>query len=227
MEVPAHNSQFRPLPADNEPTSGLLHFVALLLSAVGTVALIGTVAPSASVRQLASFAIFGASLVLLYLASTLYHFTPASWKAKCILRRVDHAMIFILIAGTYTPICLVVLRGGWGWRLFGVVWVLALGGIAVKAMGTQLNPWLSVALYIGFGWLVMAVMAQLIAVLPPSGIAWLFSGGILYTLGTIFFGLDRILPRTRWMGMHEIFHLFVIAGSFSHFFVMYKYVVYL
>lgn len=212
---------------DNEPTSGLLHFAAMLLAVVGMVALIGLAALSADARRLISFSIFGASVVMLYLTSAVYHLVPASWRAKIILRRVDHAMIFVLIAGTYTPICLVALRGGWGWGLFGVVWALALGGIVAKAIGLRFNPYLSVLIYILMGWLVLIVMAKLIYILPPNGIAWLFAGGILYTLGTAFFGLDRILPRTRWMGMHEIFHLFVIAGSFCHFWLMYKYVVHL
>lgn len=227
MDEPMQKIPSRPLAADNEPTSSILHFAAMLLAVVGVVALIGLAALSSDVRQLASFSVFGASVVLLYLTSAIYHLVPASWRAKRILQRVDHAMIFLLIAGTYTPICLVALRGGWGWGLFGVVWALALGGIVVKAIGIRLNPFLSVSIYILMGWLVLVVMAKLISVLPPNGIAWLFAGGIFYTFGTVFFGLDRILPRTRWMGMHEIFHLFVIAGSFSHFWVMYKYMVYL
>ena len=213
--------------ADNEPGSSLLHFAAFLLSVLGTVALIGFAAVSGTAREVVSFSVFGATLLLLYLASTFYHLAPASWRGKLILRRIDHATIYLLIAGTYTPICLVALGGGWGWALFGVVWGLALAGAILKGAGIMLNPWLSVFLYIGIGWLVMVVMAKLVTILPAAGIAWLFAGGILYTLGTVFFGLDRVLPRTRWLGMHEIFHLFVIAGSFSHFWVMYRYVAYL
>ena len=227
MDEQPHGSLIRPVPIDNEPTSGLLHFAALLLSVVGVVALIGIAAFSADIRRVVVFSVFGASVVLLYLTSAVYHLVPASWRAKRILQRVDHAMIFVLIAGTYTPICLVALRGGSGWGLFGVVWALALGGIVVKAIGLRLNPFLSVFIYILMGWLVLVVMTKLISVLPQNGIAWLFAGGFFYTIGTVFFGLDRILPRTRWIGMHEIFHLFVIAGSFSHFWVMYKYIVYL
>ena len=227
MDEQPHDSLIRPVPIDNEPTSGLLHFAALLLSVVGVVALIGIAAFSADIRRVVVFSVFGASVVLLYLTSAVYHLVPASWRAKRILQRVDHAMIFVLIAGTYTPICLVALRGGSGWGLFGVVWALALGGIVVKAIGLRLNPFLSVFIYILMGWLVLVVMTKLISVLPQNGIAWLFAGGFFYTIGTVFFGLDRILPRTRWIGMHEIFHLFVIAGSFSHFWVMYKYIVYL
>lgn len=136
-------------------------------------------------------------------------------------------MIYVLIAGTYTPICLVPLRGGWGWSIFGVIWGLAILGIILKTTSKKIKGWFSALFYILIGWLILIAFLPLMESLPAHGLGWLVAGGISYTLGTIFFGLDHIVPRTRWFGMHEVFHLFVIGGSFSHFWVMFKYVLYI
>lgn len=211
----------------NEPLSSLTHFVAMLLSIAGLTLLTVFASLYSSAWHIVAFSIFGASLVLLYLASSFYHIAPSHHKIKRILQKIDHSMIYVLIAGTYTPICLVPLRGGWGWSIFGVIWGLAILGIILKTTSKKIKGWFSALFYILIGWLILIAFLPLMESLPAHGLGWLVAGGISYTLGTIFFGLDHIVPRTRWFGMHEVFHLFVIGGSFSHFWVMFKYVLYI
>lgn len=211
----------------NEPLSSLTHLIGALLAVAGLVILVVFAAMHSTARNITGFSIFGASLILLYLASALYHFFPVTHRAKGALRRIDHSMIYVLIAGTYTPVCFVLESRAWGWTLFGLIWGLAITGIVLKATGVEMNRWLTVFVYIFLGWLIIIAFPVLIETIPNGGVWWLFAGGAFYTLGTIFFGLDKLLPRTRWFGMHEIFHLFVIAGSVSHFWVMFKYILYI
>ena len=211
----------------NEPLSSLTHLIGLFLAITALVLLIVFAVKKGTALHVVAYTIFGSSMVLLYLASTCYHFVDVQGKWKNILRKIDHAMIYILIAGTYTPIALVALRGGWGWSIFGVVWGLALAGIILKISKLDFHGWKSVFLYIGMGWLAIIAFIPLLQNIPIVGLFWLVLGGVLYTFGTIFFGLDKIIKRSRWFGMHEIFHLFVMAGSFCHFWLMLKIVVYL
>ena len=212
---------------NNEPMSSLTHFVGALLSIVGLVVLVVFAARHSSPWHIVGFSIFGASLILLYSSSSLYHFFPKTSRAKDVLRRIDHAMIYALIAGTYTPICLTLPQRGWGWSLLAIIWVVAVIGIILKATGASMgNRFVTIILYIGMGWLGAIALPVLIKALPKGGIVWLAAGGLLYTVGAIFYVLNRFVPRTRWFGMHEVFHVFVLAGSFSHFWVMFKYVLY-
>lgn len=206
----------------NEPTSSITHAVGLGLAIAGLVLLVVFGAIYGTVWHVVSFSIFGASMILAYAASTVYHLIPKTWRARKIFQKIDHAMIYVLIAGTYTPICLTVLRGGWGWSLFGVVWGIAIIGVILKAT-INMNTTLSTIIYVLMGWIAVVAIYPLIKAMPLGGLFWLFLGGILYTIGVIFFALDLIVPRTRWWGMHEVFHLFVIAGTFSHFWMMFKY----
>jgi len=194
---------------------------------IGLVLLIVFASKYGNAWHIVAFSIFGSSLVLLYLASTLYHLVPADRKIKSVFRKIDHSMIYILIAGTYTPVSLIALRGGWGWSLFGVIWGLAIMGIVHKITTKKINGLMPVIFYILMGWLALIAFLPLVRALPMMGVLWLVIGGIFYTIGTIFFGLDSLLPKKRWFGMHEVFHLFVIAGSFSHFWLMLKYILYL
>jgi len=212
---------------DNEPLSALSHFIGALLSIAALVLMIIYAALHGTAAHVVGFSIFGASLILLYAASTIYHWIPKDRHAKLILRRIDHAMIFVLIAGTYTPLCITMASAAWGWSLFGVIWGLALIGIIIKAIGIQLKNWVSPVIYICMGWLLVVAFSPLVEWLPLYAIYWLIAGGLFYTLGVIFYGLEKVLPRTRWWGMHEVFHLFVVAGSFSHFWLMLKYIVFL
>ena len=214
-------------PKENEPMSSLIHLIGLFLSIAGLVLLVVFAVLYGSVWHVVGFSIFGASLILVYFTSTLYHFISKTHKTKGILQKIDHLMIYILIAGTYTPIFLVVLQGWIGWSLFGVIWFLAISGIILKLKLKTVKPWFFPLYYIAMGWLILIAAFPLFRSLPLEGILWAVAGGVFYTLGAIFFSLDNIVPRTLWFGMHEIFHIFVIAGSFSHFWLMLKYVLYI
>jgi hemolysin III len=160
--------------------------------------------------RVVSFSIYGTTLILLYLASTMYH-SFRSPRLKSAFHVLDHAAIFLLIAGSYTPFTLVTLRGTWGWTLFVLIWTLALGGVLLKVFFMNRFTGLSVALYVGMGWLVMIAMKPLLAALPLGGVIWLAAGGGAYTLGVVFY-LWKALPYN-----HAIWHLFVLAGSACHF----------
>ncbi|MFH1917983.1 MAG: hemolysin III family protein [Nanoarchaeota archaeon] len=208
---------------NNEPLSSLTHFIGFLLSIAGLVLLIVFASLSGTAWHIVAFSIFGTSLILLYLASTLYHFFPKESKAKRIFRKIDYSFIYILIAGTYTPVCLTVLRGGWGWSLFGIVWALAILGVILELINVEVKGWVSTIIYIFMGWIILIALLPLINSISGKGFLILFMGGVSYTAGAIFFALDKIVPRTRWFGMHEIFHFFVLVGSFLHFWFILKY----
>ncbi|MBU2576054.1 hemolysin III family protein [Patescibacteria group bacterium] len=210
----------------NEPLSSLIHFIGFLFAVAGLSLLVMLAVLYGNAWHVTGFSIFGTSMVLLYLASTLYHWLPITHRAKQIMQKIDHAMIFILIAGTYTPITFMFPQRGWGWGLFGVIWGLAVIGVIFKAGGFHMNKWFVSIPYIIMGWLIVIAFIPLTQFLPIAGIWWLIGGGIFYTIGTIFLGLDYILMRARWFGMHEIFHLFVLSGSFCHFWLMIKYILY-
>jgi len=209
----------------NEPGSALTHFLGFVFSVAGLILLLIHAARNGSSWHIVGFSIYGTSLVLLYLASTLYHYVPITSSAKRTMQKFDHAMIFILIAGTYTPITFLMTNRGWGWALFGTIWGLAALGILMKAAGFGMNTWYSALPYIGMGWLITVAFGQLSLVLPKIALEWIIAGGLFYTVGAGFFGLDFYFRRTRWFGMHEIWHLFVLAGSACHFWVMYRYVI--
>ena len=212
------------LHRQNEPLSALTHFIAIFLSIAGLVLMLVFGAIHGTASHIVGFAIFGACLILLYSASAAYHFSSRNTKIKNILKRLDHAMIFILIAGTYTPISLVMPQRGWGWCIFGIIWGLAIIGATLKSVGVKMSGGLSVIIYIAMGWFALIAIHPLTQWLTVGAFKWLFIGGISYTVGCVFFALDKTIPRTRWFGMHEIFHLFVIAGSFSHFWLMIKHI---
>lgn len=192
----------------------LTHGIGAGLSIAGMVVLIVYASLEADVWKIVSFSIYGASLALLYLASTLYHAVTHP-RLKRALKMWDHCAIFLLIAGTYTPFLLVNLRGPLGWSLFGVVWGLALAGIALKLIFGHRYQALQLAIYLGMGWLIVFASSQLAASLSGTGLALVIAGGITYTLGVIFYVVRRI-PFN-----HAIWHLFVIGGSACHFFAIY------
>ena len=187
------------------------HGIGLVLSVAGLTLLVTFSALSGDPWRIVSFSIYGGTLVVLYVASTLYHGVPYA-AAKRVLRRVDHASIFLLIAGTYTPFVLVVLRGGLGWTMFGIIWALAAFGVAVKiAFNTGRFEALTVVLYLGMGWMGVMAVKPMLATLPGSGLALVVAGGLAYTVGVIFYA-GRCIPFN-----HAIWHLFVITGSVCHF----------
>jgi len=176
-----------------------------------------------------SFVLFGLSMVELYAASTVYHCLNTSVKGRVRLRKLDHTSIYFLIAGTYTPMCLVVLRqqGAWGWTLFGVAWGVALAGLVLCLVWITSPRWVTSGLYLAMGWMGVAALAPLTRQLPAEGFFWLLAGGLLYTVGGVLYAIKwpgRDNPR---FGCHEIFHVFILAGSVCHFLLMYRVVAFL
>ena len=200
-----------------ERFNSLSHLLGTLLAAAGAALLVVLAARQGDAWKIVSFSLYGATLFLLYLFSTLYH--SLRGRAKALFQRLDHLAIYLLIAGTYTPFMLVTLRGVWGWSLFGVVWGLALAGMALEYLPRKGARLLSVAIYLLMGWLALVALAPLLEALPFMGLVWLFGGGLFYTLGVLFYVLD-----TRLRHGHGIWHLFVLAGSISHYFAILFYV---
>ena len=193
------------------------HLVGAVLSAIGAIWLIIVAGLQGDPWKIVSFSIYGVTLLTLYSISTLYHSTRG--RTKVIMRKLDHLSIYLLIAGSYTPFCLVSLRGPWGWSLFGVVWGLALIGMLQEIKPRSEARVMSIVIYALMGWIVLVAVNPLMHTLGTAGFAWLAAGGVLYTVGIIFFAYDR-----RFRHWHGIWHLFVIAGSVLHFIAMFFYV---
>ena len=203
---------------ENEIANGVTHGIGLLLAIGGLCSLIVLTAYHGTVWHIVGCTIYGASLVILYTASTLYHSVQRP-ALKAVLRTIDHAAIFLLIAGTYTPFTLVNLHGPLGWTLFAAVWTLAVIGIAMKIIWGHRWQWFSLAMYLGMGWLCLLAAKPLMAVIPTGALWLLAAGGLAYTVGTIFYTLDDI----RFF--HAVWHVFVMAGSILHFLAVVFYVV--
>ncbi len=200
-----------------EKFNALSHLAGALLALAGTVFMIALAALGGDPWKVVSVSIYGTTLVLLYSSSTLYH--SVRGRAKDVLRKLDHHSIYLLIAGSYTPFCLVTLRGPWGWSLLGGVWGLAaLGSLQELKPGSESRV-LSVVIYVVMGWLALVAMVPLLRALGPAGFAWLAAGGLLYTVGIVFFALD-----TRLTHAHGVWHLFVLAGSAAHYVAVLRYV---
>lgn len=200
-----------------EIANSVTHGAALLASIAGLIALVGITARGGDAWQIVGGAVFGATLVLMYSTSTLYHALP-SGTAKRVFRVLDHAAIYLLIAGTYTPFMLGVMRGAWGWTLLAIVWSLALFGIVAKSTLGFRYPRLSTALYLAMGWLIVVAVRPLVTYVQPAGLAWLAAGGLAYTGGVAFYVTD-----TRLRFGHALWHLFVITGSVCHFIGVLRY----
>ncbi len=207
----------RPQSLGEEIANSLSHGLGLAAALVGASFLIVTAVQQGSVSFIVGASVFAATMVLLYLASTLYHALPVS-RAKGVLLVCDHAAIFLFIAGTYTPFTLGVLRGAWGWTLFGLVWGLAVAGIAFKVIGGVARyPILSTSVYLGMGWLFLIAAGPVWHLMPLAGLLWLLAGGIAYTVGVGFFVTEKVRYN------HLIWHLFVLAGTACHFVAVWQY----
>jgi len=201
-----------------ERLNSITHLLGAVAAAAGLAVLVVLAAQQGDAWKVVSFSIYGASLLLLYLFSTLYHSTRG--RAKAILQKFDHHAIYLLIAGSYTPFTLVTLRGAWGWTLFGTIWGLAVLGMVVDSLhNKQARRILPMVIYIVMGWLVLIAFKPLLAALPTAAVLWLVAGGLFYTLGTVFYALDKKLRHA-----HGIWHLFVLAGSVSHYLAVLLYV---
>lgn len=207
-----------------EPMNGFTHFIGIILSIIGTILLINLSINPFKPYHFFSFSIFGIGMILLYTTSTLYHWLKISDTLTMKLRKADHIMIFIYIAATYTPICIVALRASFGWVLLFAVWSVALVGITIKIFWMSAPRWLSTFIYILMGWLAVIVIFPLIKALQIGALMWLLAGGLFYTIGAVIYALKKPDPYPGILGFHEIFHLFVLAGSFSLFWMIYKYI---
>lgn len=208
-----------------EPGSALTHFIAMLLALCAAIPLLVRAAVHSGVKSLTAMTVFMISMVLLYAASTIYHSVNCSGRVLRIFRKMDHMMIFILIAGTYTPVCLLTLPKPSGLMLLAAVWGIALVGIFIKGFWITCPKWFSSVLYIAMGWSCLSVLGQLFSLLPLHAFLWLLAGGLIYTAGGIIYALRLPLfdARHPMFGLHEIFHLFVMAGSLCHFVFMFCY----
>lgn len=208
-----------------EPGSAITHLVGMVLAAAATTPLLIKAALSGG-TTLFALSIFCLSMILLYGASTTYHSVSLSGTALKIFRKIDHMMIFVLIAGSYTPICLIVLGGKLGYTLLAVIWSIALAGMLLKACWVTCPKWFSSIIYISMGWVCVAVFGRLWNSLPHGAFGWLLAGGIIYTVGGIIYAIKPKYfdEKHKFFGLHEIFHLFVMGGSICHFIFMYFYV---
>ena len=209
-----------------DPGSAITHFIAMLGAAIATVPLLEKAAREPDQLHLMALSIFMISMILLYAASTVYHTLDISPAINKLLRKLDHMMIFVLIAGSYTPVCLIILGGKTGYALLSVVWGIALFGMLLKACWITCPKWFSSIIYIAMGWVCLGVFGTLWDILPHAAFLWLLAGGIIYTIGGVIYALK--LPifngKHKNFGSHEIFHLFVMGGSICHFIFMYLYV---
>ncbi len=207
-----------------DPISALTHFSGFIAAIPILILLVYKSSLDATIWHTVSFTIFGLALMGLYGASTVYHWACISKEKEKILRRIDHMMIFVLIAGTYTPVCLVQLRGVWGFTLLCLVWGLALAGIILKALWLDAPRWLSTSIYVLMGWIVVIAFYPLTQAVPSSGIKLLVAGGIAYTIGAVIYAIKWMPFKSKWFGAHELFHIFVMAGSMFHIIFMFRYV---
>jgi len=210
-----------------DPISGLSHLFGAFLSVAGLTVLVTFAALKATSWHVVGFSVYGSSMVLLYSASALYHLFPLSSPHTDLFRTIDHIMIYVLIAGTYTPICLVPLRGTWGWSILSVVWGLTLLGLVFKLFWMEAPRWLSTLIYLVMGWVCLAAIHPLVTTLPAPGLAWLLAGGVFYSVGALIYALKRPNLIPGRFGFHELFHFFVLAGSFCHFWMMLQHILYL
>lgn len=200
-----------------ERMNTITHLIGAAFALAGLVVLVVQASMQGDPWKIVSFSVYGATLVALYFFSTIYH--GIGGKAKFMLQKFDHAAIYLLIAGTYTPFTLVTLRGALGWSIFGVIWGLAVAGIAQEIVLATKRRILSVVIYLLMGWLIVVVIRPLARALPGAGMAWLVAGGLFYTIGVVFYALDK-----RFSYAHEIFHFFVLAGSACHYITIFLYV---
>lgn len=216
-----------------DPVSGFTHLVGAVASIVGLVFLIIMAAFYSDEKawDIVSFTIFGVGLILLYTFSSLYHLLNVGATATRVLRKFDHIMIYVLIAASYTPICLGPLRGPWGWSIFGVVWGLAVIGIILTATWINAPRWLTTSIYLAMGWTVIVAVYPMITIFSNLGalssLLWLLAGGIFYTIGAVIYGLKWPPLKNKYFGFHEIFHIFVMLGSLCQYWFVIRYLLFI
>jgi hemolysin III len=207
-----------------DPMSGITHGIGALLAVLGLIVLIEKALNPYKPLHLVTYTVFGIGLTALYTVSTLYHSLPVSEEGDRFWRKLDHMMIFVLIAATYTPFCLIPLHGPWGWGIFGTVWGLAAAGILFTIFWIDAPRGLAAGMYVAMGWVAIVGIWPLVRALSAEALTWLFAGGVFYTVGALIYAVKRPDPWPGWFGFHEVFHIFVIFGSLCHFWTVYKYV---
>lgn len=209
-----------------EPGSAITHFIGMMMAVFAAVPLLVKAGVSSGAENFAAMAVFMGSMILLYGASATYHSVNLAGKGLRIFRKIDHMMIFVLIAGSYTPVCLIVLGGKIGYTMLALVWGIALAGILIKACWITCPKWFSSVIYIAMGWVCVLVFGRLYSTLSTAAFLWLLGGGIVYTIGGIIYALKLPIfnSKHKEFGSHEVFHLFVMGGSICHFIFMYLYV---
>ena len=207
-----------------EPGSALTHFIGMLLAAAATLPLVLKTAMTSNIDYVTAMTIFALSMVLLYGASTLYHSVNLKGKYLEFFKKMDHMMIFVLIAGSYTPICMIALGGTLGYKLLLLIWGIAFVGMLIKALWINCPKWFSSIIYIAMGWVCVAVFGKLTSVLSTLSFSFLLAGGIVYTIGGVIYAIKipALDDKKKFFGTHEIFHLFVMGGSICHFICMYN-----
>lgn len=209
-----------------EPGSAITHFIGMMMAVFAAVPLLIKAHTAPGGISFAAMAVFILSMILLYGASTIYHSINVTGRLLIVFRKLDHMMIFVLIAGSYTPVCLIVLGGSSGYSLLAFVWGIAAVGMTIKALWVTCPKWFSSVIYIAMGWVCLLVFGELLDTLPLSAFLWLLAGGIFYTAGGVIYALKLPIFNSRHknFGSHEVFHLFVMAGSICHFIFMYRFV---
>lgn len=209
-----------------EPGSALTHFIAMLMAVFAAIPLLVKAGAHSGGTNFAAMTVFMVSMILLYAASTTYHSVNLSGAQLRIFRKIDHMMIFVLIAGSYTPVCLLTLGGTLGLTLLTTVWCIACVGMIINLFWINCPKWVSSMIYISMGWVCVFVMGELLRVLSTAAFLWLLAGGIVYTIGGIIYALKLPLFNSKYkcFGSHELFHLFVMGGSICHYIFMYLYV---
>lgn len=209
-----------------EPGSAITHFIGMLLAVFAAIPLMAKAGMTGNLAAVAAMMTFAISMVSLYGASTLYHSLNVTGRVLKFFRKLDHMMIFVLIAGSYTPVCMIVLGGDSGYKLLAAVWGIALAGMLINAFWVTCPKWFSSVIYIAMGWVCVFVFRELLATLPVAAFLWLLTGGLFYTVGGVIYALKCPIfnGKHKWFGSHEIFHVFVMFGSVCHFIFMYHYV---
>ncbi|MDD3206355.1 MAG: hemolysin III family protein [Lachnospiraceae bacterium] len=210
-----------------EPGSAITHFIAMMMALIASTPLLVKASETMSPTTMVAMTIFILSMILLYGASATYHSVTVSAKVLKVFRKVDHMMIFVLIAGSYTPVCMIVLGGTLGYTMLAVVWGIAIGGMLIKALWITCPKWFSSVIYIAMGWVCLFVFGRLLHTLSTAAFLWLLAGGVIYTVGGIIYALKLPIFNSKHtnFGSHEVFHLFVMGGSICHFIFMYHYVI--
>jgi hemolysin III len=209
-------------PRFREPVNGLTHLVAAAVAVIGTIVLAWLSRDDPA--KLASLCLYGVTLILMFSSSAIYHMTEAGPRATLFLRKLDHSAIYLLIAGTYTPICLHYFTGFWRVGFLAIIWALGLIGIAVKLLVINAPRWLTAGVYLLMGWLAIAGVGEILSQMPAGAIAWLLAGGMFFTGGAVVYMLKKPDPFPGVFGFHEIWHIFVILGAYSHFALMLIYI---